>query len=294
MVPHWRGAAQAQGRDGGADGRPGRRGKKGAIERADRLAEAAGIALWCQDAAGPYQAIPHAGPSWQPAAQPARQPHEYVREGTTKLLTLFRPATGEVRAEAATRATNAVLHPWLKRARAAILAQCPPTPPEAAMRRWSRWDWSADSHLLDAHLPPIRVIVVLDNLKGHHRHDLVQWCAERGILLLHTPVGGSWLNLAESVQRIIVRRVLAGQRPQGGAGAAGVAAGDGARLERRPDAVRVGRQAGGVPGAGAGAWPRPRRLGRVHPPPHPPSPLAGRAKAMRVTTDPLVGRLPRT
>ncbi len=121
-----------------------------------------------------------------------------MREGTTKLLTLFRPATGEVRAAAVRQATNGVLHPWFKRELAAILAQCPPTPPEAAAdRRWGRWDWPADSHLLDAHLPPVRVIVVLDNLKGHHSHDLVQWCAERGTLLLHTPVGGSWLNLAE-------------------------------------------------------------------------------------------------
>ncbi len=137
-----------------------------------------------------------------------------MREGTTKLLTLFRPATGEVRAEAATQVTNAVLHPWLKRELGAILAPCPPAPPDAAARGWGRWDWPPDRHLLDAHLPPIRVIVVLDNLKGHHSYALVQWCAERGILLLHTPVGGSWLNLAESVQRIVVRRALAGQHPQ--------------------------------------------------------------------------------
>ena len=31
---------------------------------------------------------------------------------------------------------------------------------------------------------------------------------------LYTPVGGSWLNMAESVQRIIVRRALAGQHPK--------------------------------------------------------------------------------
>jgi hypothetical protein len=31
---------------------------------------------------------------------------------------------------------------------------------------------------------------------------------------LYTPLGGSWLNMAESVQRIIVRRALAGQHPQ--------------------------------------------------------------------------------
>ena len=31
---------------------------------------------------------------------------------------------------------------------------------------------------------------------------------------LYTRLGGSWLNMAESVQRIIVRRALAGQHPQ--------------------------------------------------------------------------------
>jgi len=31
---------------------------------------------------------------------------------------------------------------------------------------------------------------------------------------LYTPLSGSWLNLAEAVQRIIVRRALAGQHPQ--------------------------------------------------------------------------------
>src|SRR5258708_40088208 len=30
----------------------------------------------------------------------------------------------------------------------------------------------------------------------------------------HTPLGGSWLNMAESMQRILVRRALSGQDPQ--------------------------------------------------------------------------------
>jgi len=33
-------------------------------------------------------------------------------------------------------------------------------------------------------------------------------------MLLYTPLGGSWLNMAESIQRIIVRRALDGQNPQ--------------------------------------------------------------------------------
>lgn len=31
---------------------------------------------------------------------------------------------------------------------------------------------------------------------------------------LYTPLGGSWLNMAESIQRIIVRRALNGQNPE--------------------------------------------------------------------------------
>src|SRR5512132_1731345 len=124
------GAAEAQGRGGAgrrsADGR-----KKGAIDLAYRLAEAAGVPVWCQDEAGPYQAIPQAGASWAPVGKPALQPHEYVRGGTAKLLTLFRPATGELRAKGVTNATNAVLHPWLQQELTAVLAALPPvTVPE--------------------------------------------------------------------------------------------------------------------------------------------------------------------
>src|SRR5918992_1473393 len=95
------------------------------IERAYRLGEALGLAVWTQDEAGPYQAIPQPGSSWQPEGEPARQPHEYVRGGTAKLLTLFRPATGELRAEGVTNATNAVLHPWLQAELTAVLAALP-------------------------------------------------------------------------------------------------------------------------------------------------------------------------
>jgi len=34
----------------------------------------------------------------------------------------------------------------------------------------------------------------------------VERCAERGILLRYTPIAGPWLNLAEPLQRIVVRR----------------------------------------------------------------------------------------
>jgi hypothetical protein len=37
---------------------------------------------------------------------------------------------------------------------------------------------------------------------------------EHGVMPLYTPIGGSWLNMAESVQRIIIPRALAGQHPK--------------------------------------------------------------------------------
>ena len=91
-----------------------------------------GIPLWCQDEAGPYQAIPQPGQSWQPEGKPQCQPHEYIRGGTAKLLTLFRPATGEVRAKGVPRAPNAVLHPWLQHELLQLLKELPEVSADAA------------------------------------------------------------------------------------------------------------------------------------------------------------------
>ncbi len=79
--------------------------KKRVIELAYEQAEEAGLPLWCQDEAGPYQAIPQAGENWHPEGKPTLQPHEYIRGSTAKLLTLFRPQTGEVRANGVVLAT---------------------------------------------------------------------------------------------------------------------------------------------------------------------------------------------
>jgi hypothetical protein len=184
------------------------------IERAYRTAEALGIPVWCQDEAGPYQAIPQAGASWPPVGRPAGMPHEYVRGGTAKLLTLFRPATGEVRALPVERAPNAVLHPWLQAEITAILATLPPPEPGHGT---AAWEWRERSLWDLATLPPVRLLLVWDNLTGHHTPDLLSWLVARGVWPLFTPLGGSWLNLAESVQRILVRRALDGQHPRSAA-----------------------------------------------------------------------------
>jgi hypothetical protein len=219
-VPDRDGRAPAEGRAGHGH-RPGRRPQKELIERAYTLGEPLGLAIWCQDEAGPYQAIPHPGPSWQPAGQPARQPHEYVRGGTAKLLTLFRPATGEVRARPVGAAPNAVLHPWLKDELAAILAALPPPPasdavtPATTRACWEAWQAGlTERFTLPADLPPLRALLVWDNLTGHKSADLVCWLCAHGVMPLYTPLGGSWLNMAESVQRILVRRALDGHHPE--------------------------------------------------------------------------------
>ena len=84
------------------------------IELAYQVAEATGLQVWCQDEAGPYATRPQPGESWQPEGHPKLQPHEYLRDGGAKLMTLFRPATGELRAKGVSSVTNAVLHPWLQ------------------------------------------------------------------------------------------------------------------------------------------------------------------------------------
>jgi hypothetical protein len=177
------------------------------IEHAYRLGEAHGLPVWCQDEAGPYQAIPQPGASWQPSEHPARQPHEYVRGGTAKLLTLFRPATGEVRARGVETAPNSVLHPWLQGELEQILAALPPV---EGPGDWDAW-WG---YHLNRVLPPPRMILIWDNLAGHKSEGLVDWLLEHGVIPLYTPLSGSWLNMAESIQRIVVRRALAGQHPQ--------------------------------------------------------------------------------
>ena len=191
--------------------------KVGLIDLAYRGGEEAGVPVWTQDEAGPYQAIPQPGASWQPEADPARQPHEYIRGGTAKLLTLFRPATGEVRAQGVTSAPNAVLHPWLQEELTQILTRRPDPPPLPAghplQAHWATWLGRAPGDPL----PPLRLILVWDNLAGHTTPALIRWLGAQGVLPLYTPLSGSWLNMAESVQRIIVRRALGGQHPHSSA-----------------------------------------------------------------------------
>lgn len=186
------------------------------IEDAYTSGASLGLAVWCEDEAGPFQAVPHSGSSWRPEGHPARQPHEYVRGGTAKVLTLFRPSDGRVRIEGTRNCPNAVLHPWLKRELSAILAELPAPAPTADGSRaaWLRWQAGLSVPItLPEELPPLRALLVLDNLVGHKTPALILWLFAHGVMPLFTPLGGSWLNMAESIQRVLKRRALDGQHP---------------------------------------------------------------------------------
>lgn len=190
--------------------------KQALIERAYLEGESVGLAVWTTDQAGPFQTRPYLGVSWAPEAHPVCLPHEYLRNGTVKLLTLFHPADGQVRMKGVLRCTNSILHPWLKEELTDILDTLPspvdPADPQANRVLWNSWfEGLSEPPTLADELPPLRGLLVLDNLAGHKSPSLVQWLFEQGIIPLYTPLGGSWLNMAESIQRILQRRALEGQ-----------------------------------------------------------------------------------
>jgi hypothetical protein len=183
------------------------------------MGEQLGLAVWTTDQAGPFQTVPYPGHSWECQGRPQRQPHEYIRNGTAKLLTLFHPADGELRTQGVTSCTNVVLHGWLKQELSAILATLPEpvTPPtaEAIQAMWAIWTAGLTRYPTVPAAPAApQMLLVLDNLKGHLTPTFVSWLCDHGIIPLYTPLGGSWLNMAESIQRIIERRALEGQHPE--------------------------------------------------------------------------------
>ncbi len=130
-------------------------------------------------------------------------------------MTLFHPKSGHVHACSVERATNAVLHPWLKGELTQILAKLPDLSSDAEENFGRRFrDWGYIQEATSDHAwPLVRLILIWDNLAGHLTPDLVVWLISEGVVPLYTPLGGSWLNMAESIQRILIRRALAGQHP---------------------------------------------------------------------------------
>lgn len=173
--------------------------------------------VWCQDEAGPYTTAPYQGESWQKAGKPQQHSHEYLPNGTAKLLTLFHPTSGQVVVKGVRSSTNVVLHPWLQTELQAILSKLPAldmTPSAANRAMWEVWQEGLTVRpTLLSEPPPLRMLLIWDNLAGHKTPEMVLWLFRHGIMPLYTPLSGSWLNMAESVQRILKRRGLNGQHP---------------------------------------------------------------------------------
>ena len=140
------------------------------IEQAYTLGASLGLAVWTQDEAGPFQGKPVAGQHWHEPGQPLRQSHDYLRQGTAKLLVLFHPATGEVCAKGVRQCPNTVLHPWLKAEPSTSLTTLPPPAVgEAALTQelWQRWQVGLQCRItLPQELPPLRLLGGMHNLAG--------------------------------------------------------------------------------------------------------------------------------
>src|SRR5205085_192798 len=116
-----------------------------------------------------------------------------------------------------TRSPNVVLHAWLEAELLAILEALPAAKVLDETDTWAAWArWQVGltkKPTLCNRLPPLRLLLVMDNLKGHTTPSFVVWLFEHGIMPLYTPLSGSWLNMTESIQRIIARRALDSQTP---------------------------------------------------------------------------------
>ena len=135
------------------------------IEDAYRLGETLGLSVWTQDEAGPFQTAPYEGQSWQQEGEPHQQPHEYIRDGTAKCLTLFHPASGQVRVKGVKECPNRVLHSFLQSELSTILAAQAAEPPPAdgalTRRLWERWQEGLhEPRRLPEELPPLRMLLI--------------------------------------------------------------------------------------------------------------------------------------
>jgi hypothetical protein len=100
---------------------------------------------------------------------PAKYPHEYIRDGTAKLLTLFHPKDGKVRVKGGRNCTNQVLHPWLKQELAEIVQSLPASTVSMSADEtrlcWQRWRENLSiKFTLPQQLPALKLLLICDNL----------------------------------------------------------------------------------------------------------------------------------
>lgn len=170
--------------------------RKKLIEQAYQTGKNLGLAVWAIDQAGPFQTVPYPGHSWERQGHPQRQPHEYIRNDTVKLITLFHPADGQLRSKGIASCTNAVLHGWLKHELRDILAKLPEPDTtltaediKAILATWTAGLTSSPTVV--AAPTAARLLPIPDNLQGHVSPAFVLWLFDHGIISLYTPWAGS-------------------------------------------------------------------------------------------------------
>lgn len=148
---------------------------------------------------------------------------------------------------------NASLHPWLKKELGAIVARLPRKPQQGSREEeralWETWQKGMKERFTVPENPvPLRLLLVLDNLTGHKSVDLIRWFYAHGIMPLYTPLAGGWLNMTESMQRILKNRGLSGQSITRNARRHHVLVGrDGGGLESAAHPLCLGRSTAGAP-----------------------------------------------
>jgi hypothetical protein len=117
------------------------------------------------------------------------------------------------------RCPNTVLHSWLQEKLEKVVKKLPMRggleSEEERHRSWRKWQEGLKMPFtLPQELPPLRMLLIMDNLQGHKTPEFVLWLVAHGIMPLYTPIAGSWLNMAESMQNIVKKRALNGQHPE--------------------------------------------------------------------------------
>ena len=119
-----------------------------------------------------------------------RQDYEYEREGTCSVFLAVEPLAGKRIVQARARRTKA--------------------------------DWAYFiRELLEVHYPQAeKLVLVMDNLNTHSPASLYEvfepeeaWRLSQKLEIPHTPVHGSWLNMAEIELSVLARQALSGRLP---------------------------------------------------------------------------------
>lgn len=162
------------------------------------------------------------------------------------MLTLFHPASGQVRARGVKCSPNVVLQGRMKEEQAAMVATLPPRPElgiEENRKLWESWQEGLQVKItLLKKLPPLRMLLGMGNLAWHKTPEMMIWLFEHGIMPLDTPLSAVMTEYgridptdhqAASCRESVTRNNRRDDQP---------VRGDGERMGSRTDALRVGRE----------------------------------------------------